>query len=234
MPSYDSEGQWLIFGKCPRHQHFHVGRPQQAGVLGHRWPLIILKVPQTDSAGTHTYPCISISILLYGRDSPSWLVVKTSAKNAGSSIGNLLFSLSIRENAASAENWIQDEKSDFAETARAAGMMKEKAMGKQRIRETEREQLAQLDFLLSCRACLLSCLPGPCVPLYIKRGRHSLNSHSGSLSTAEREAPPQQTKWWGREKNDKLQVQELIQLPVPYLFKHLFLFLQSKHKQIYF
>ena len=148
---------------------------------------------------THTYPCISISILLYGRDSPSWRVVKTSAKNAGSSIGNLLFSLSIWENAASAENWIQAEESDFAETARAAGMMKEKVMRKQRVRETEREQLAQVDFLLSCQACLLSCLPGPCVPLYIKRGRHSLNSHSGSLSTAEREAPPQQTKWWERE-----------------------------------
>ena len=183
---------------------------------------------------THTYPCISISILLYGRDSPSWLVVKTSAKNAGSSIGNLLFSLSIRENAASAENWIQAEESDFAETARAAGMMKEKAMRKQRIRETETEQLAQVDFLLSCRACLLSCLPGPCVPLYIKRGRHSLNSHSGSLSTAEREAPPQQTKWWEGKQYDKLQVQELIRLKLPYLLKYLFLFLQSKPKQIYF
>ena len=27
----------------------------EAGVLGHRWPLIILKVPQTDSTGTHTH-----------------------------------------------------------------------------------------------------------------------------------------------------------------------------------
>ena len=115
-----------------------LGSPQQAGVLGHRWPLIILKVPQPDSTGTHTYPCISISILLYGRDSPSWRVVKTSAKNAGSSIGNLLFSLSIREKAASAENWIQAEESDFAEAARAAGMMKEKAIRKQRNRDRER------------------------------------------------------------------------------------------------
>ena len=98
MPSYDSEARWLIFGKCPR-QHFHVGCPQQAWVLGHRWPLIILKVPQTDSTGTHTHILASSSmlILLYGRDSPPWLVVKTSAKNAGSSIGNLLFSLSIWE-----------------------------------------------------------------------------------------------------------------------------------------
>ena len=118
---------------------------------------------------THTYPCISISILLYGRDSPSWRVVKTSAKNAGSSIGNLLFSLSIREKAASAENWIQAEKSDFAETARAAGMMKEKAVRKQRIRETEREQLAQVDFLLSCLLGLPAVLPArPLCPVVYK------------------------------------------------------------------
>ena len=168
MPSYDSDGRWLIFGKCPR-QHFYVGCPQQAGVLGHRWPLIILKVPQTDSTGTHTYPCISISILLYGRDSPSWRVVKTSAKNAGSSIGNLLFSLSIWENAASAENWIQAEKSDFAETARAAEMMKVKALRKQRIRETERKQLAQVDFLLSCLLGLPAVLPArPLCPVVYK------------------------------------------------------------------